>query len=153
MTSEPILRSRSRSRLPTRQQKDAEEINKYKRENNALRDELKHLKRRLASTVNENHQKKMVLAAAVSQTHSKLQTDNELLETATQEQVQAIRAYIKAVKALEKENQQLKAKVQGLEKGEIVYKKVVSELKVQLRPVSEAFVGFLDHVLSGELAS
>ncbi|KAG9957020.1 hypothetical protein KCU61_g9385, partial [Aureobasidium melanogenum] len=106
-------------------------MRKRKREFDASEDEIKHLKHRLASSLNRCQQANARVTLAL-ETVKQLRIENELLEKETKKQVRSI-------KALEDENEQLKISLETLKKNEAASKKAVSDLKKKLGSALEAF--------------
>lgn len=106
-------------------------MRKRKRESDTSEDEVKHLKYRLASSLERCQQANARLSSAL-QREKQLQSQNELLEKETKKQLQSI-------KTLEAENQRLKVELENSKKRETALKKSASTLKERLVMVLEEF--------------
>ncbi|KAK6006721.1 hypothetical protein QM012_005729 [Aureobasidium pullulans] len=95
-------------------------MRKREREFDASEDEVKHLKHRLALSLQRCQQTNNRLVSAL-QTTENLRSENELLEKEVKKQVQSI-------KALKDENNQLKMQLEKLKKNEAAFKQAVWDL-------------------------
>ncbi|KAG9667505.1 hypothetical protein KCU99_g8905, partial [Aureobasidium melanogenum] len=101
---------------------------KRKRDDDALEDEVKHLKERLTNSI-KRCQDANLRSTQLSKKNKELEIENELLEKSTKDQAHSINRLGLEIDELEQENNRLKAKLEKLEKHEATSKNAISALK------------------------
>lgn len=101
---------------------------KRKRDDDALEDEIKHLKQRLTNSI-KRCQDANIKSTQTSKKNKELEIENELLEKSTKDQARSIRRLGHKIDELEQENNRLKARLENFEKHEAASKNAISAIK------------------------